>query len=188
MKIIFDFDDVLFDAKAFKELMFFYLEERGIRNARDVYVSMRAPDKTFPVLEYLERLNIPKEDIDTAYEGIVTPAKWLVNQEVLGVAREVGMENIFILSLGEEAFQRDKIERALSEEVLDSHVIVVSTSKREEVVRICMMFKDEEIIFVDDKVEFLNNLPMEELPNLKTVLFNETGLEKLKAAVKEATK
>lgn len=188
MKIIFDFDDVLFDAKAFKELMFFYLEERGIRNAREVYASMRAPEKTFPIIEYLAKLEISKEEMDTVYEGIITPAKWLVKQEVLDVLSGTGKENAFVVSLGEEAFQRDKIESALGDNVLDSHVIVVSSSKREEIIRIAMMFKDEDVIFVDDKVEFLDNLPMSELPNLKTVLFDETGLEKLKTAVKETRK
>ncbi len=185
MKIIFDFDDVLFDAKAFKELMFFYLEEKGVSNAREVYTSMRARDKTFLVLDYLRSLHIPKEDVDSVYEGIVTPAKWLVKQDVLSILKKVGKENAFIVSLGEEAFQRDKIEQALGDDVLDSHVVVVSPSKREEIIRVCTMYKDEEIIFVDDKIELLNNLPMSELPNLKTVLFDETGLEKLKSLVGE---
>ncbi len=188
MKIIFDFDDVLFNANAFKELMFFYLEERGIRNARELYKQMRKREKLFSPSQYLNELGIKKDERATVYEGIMTPCAWLFNKEMVGIMSEIGEENFFIISQGDEAFQEDKIDRAIGDQVLGSHIIIVPDSKREEVIRICMMFKDEDVIFVDDKIEFLNNLPMNELPNLKTVLFDETGLEKLKALVKELKK
>lgn len=186
MKLILDFDDVIFNANAFKELMFFYLGERGIRNAGEVYEKMREKEEMFSVLRYLEELGIKESERDEVYEGIMTPCVWLVNKEVIEIMDQVGIENIFILSQGDEAFQRDKIDRAVGDKVLGSHVAVVPESKTEELKRICEMYKDEDVIFADDKLKFLNALPASSLPNLKTVLFNERGLQTLQAEIEES--
>lgn len=188
MKVILDFDDVLFNAKAFKELMFFYLEEKGARNARDVYKKMREMEEVFSMPEFLSQLFPTQEEQDEVYKGIMTPAAWMANKEVLNIIQEVGKDNIFIVSHGNEAFQRDKIERALGDSVLLSHVVVVPGSKADEVGRICAMYSNEDIIFVDDKVLFLNDLPVSDLPNLKTVLFNQHGIETLRAEISESRK
>lgn len=186
MKVVLDFDDVIFNASAFKELMFFYLGERGIRNAREVYDDMREKEEVFSVLRYLDKLGVKESERDEVYEGIMTPSAWLTDKGVTAVMEEVGRENIFILSQGEEAFQRDKIGRAVGDKVLGSHVAVVSESKTEELVKICETYKDEDVIFADDKLKFLNALPASDLPNLKTVLFNERGLQTLRAEIAES--
>lgn len=185
MKVIFDFDDVLFNASAFKELMFSFLERYGIKNAKEVYTRMRETEKVFSVARYIDFLGIKENEKEIIYEGIMTPCAFLVNKELVAIIEEVGKENIFIVSQGDEMFQRDKIDRALSGKVLEGNVVVVSDSKRAEVAKICQMFKDEEIIFTDDKLEFLNDLPVLELPNLKTVLFNHRGTETLCAEIIE---
>ncbi len=186
MKVVLDFDDVIFNAKAFKELMFFYLGERGIRNARGVYEKMRHDEKVFSVLAYLDELGINEDERDAVYEGIMTPCARLTNKEIIRVMEQVGKENIFILSQGEEGFQRDKIERSVGDKVFGSHVAVVRESKTEELRRICDTYKGEDVIFADDKIEFLNALPATLTPNLKTVLFNERGLETLLAEMEES--
>lgn len=186
MKVVLDFDDVIFNASAFKELMFFYLGERGIRNAREVYDDMREKEEVFSVLRYLDKLGVKESERDEVYEGIMTPCAWLVNKEVITIMEELGEENIFILSQGEEAYQRDKIDRAVGDKVLGSHVAVVPESKTEELRKICETYKDEDIIFADDKLKFLNALPASDLPNLKTVLFNERGLQTLRAEIAES--
>ncbi|MEN9551869.1 MAG: hypothetical protein RI935_246 [Candidatus Parcubacteria bacterium] len=187
MKLVLDFDDVIFNAKAFKELMFFYLAERGIRNAKEVYEQMRQRERAFSVIRYLDELGIKEEEErDEVYEGIMTPCVWLANKEVIALMEQIGKENIFILSQGDGAFQRDKIERSLGGNVLGSHVVVVPESKTEELKRICHMFNTEEVIFVDDKVEFLNAIPVTNIQNLKTVLFNENGLDTLRSEIRES--
>ncbi len=186
MKVVFDFDDVIFNANAFKELMFFYLGERGIRNAWKVYEQMRQREKMFSVIKYLDELGIKEDERDEVYEGIMTPCAWLVNKEVIELMEQVGKENIFILSQGEEAFQRDKIDRAVGDKVLGSHIAVVAESKTEELMRICEMYKDEDVLFTDDKLKFLNELPASSMPNLKTVLFDKHGLETLRAEMTES--
>ncbi len=186
MKVVLDFDDVIFNAGAFKELMFFYLAERGIRNAREVYGQMRQREEVFSVIKYLDELGIKGEERDLVYDGIMIPCAWLANKEVIEMMDQVGKENIFILSQGDEAFQRDKIDRAVGDKVLGSHIAIVSESKTEELRKICEAHKDEEVIFADDKVKFLNELPVSSLPNLKTVLFDKNGLETLRAEMVES--
>lgn len=186
MKVVLDFDDVIFNANAFKELMFFYLAERGIKNARNVYDDMRREEEVFSVVRYLDELGIKEEERDEVYEGIMTPCAWLVNKEVITIMEELGEENIFILSQGEEAYQRDKIDRAVGDKVLGSHIAIVSESKTEELRKICEAYRDEEVIFADDKAKFLNALPVASLPNLKTVLFDKHGLETLRAEMAES--
>jgi hypothetical protein len=186
MKVVLDFDDVIFNTNAFKELMFFYLAERGIRNAKEAYEQMRQREEVFSVIRYLDELGIKEEERDEVYEGIMTPCVWLVNKEVIALMEQIGKENIFILSQGDEAFQREKIERAVGDKVLGSHIAIVPESKTEELMRICEMYKDEDVIFADDKLKFLNALPATDIPNLKTVLFNEKGLQTLRAEIEES--
>ena len=46
----------------------------------------------------------------------------------------------------------------------------------------------EEVLFVDDKLSVINKIPVEQCPNLKTVLFSEYGLETLKAEIEDSLK
>jgi hypothetical protein len=186
MKLILDFDDVIFNAQTFKDLMFFFLKERGIQHGEDVYREMRKSDQLFSVAKYIERLHIPESDKEEVYEGIMTPAEWLVKEEMLSVFDFVEKENVFIVSQGDEGFQRDKIERALGDRVPQSHVVIVPGTKKHEIQHICELYKDEEVVFVDDKTLFLDDLPLQDIPNLTAILFDEYGSVTLKKALQEA--
>ena len=88
----------------------------------------------------------------------------------------------YIVTNGDEEFQRDKIRR-LGVDMLVKEVSVVTGSKKEKIEEICKAFLEEEVIFVDDKNKFFVDINMEECPNLKTVIYNEYGLENLKAGI-----
>lgn len=186
MKLILDFDDVIFNAQAFKDLMFFFLKERGIHNGEDIYKEMRKDGRIFSVAKYLERLHIPESEREEVYEGIMTPAQWLVKEDVLSIVALVEKEDLFIVSHGDEGFQRDKIERSLGDRVLQSHVVIVNTTKKHEIQHICELYKDEEVVFVDDKTLFLDDLPLKDIPNLTVVLFDNDGMTALMKALQEA--
>lgn len=184
MKLVLDFDDVLFNARAFKELMFQKLEREGFAFVREVYKSDRQLHETFSLKRFLKQfVTSDKDKLEILYEETLLLAEGLENKEVTAIVRDVGAENCFVVTHGDEEFQRDKIKRVLKGIVKMENIVVVSGSKEGAIKQISQENKSEDIIFVDDKVQFLNNLSVEELPNVKTVLFNHWGLETLQREI-----
>jgi hypothetical protein len=179
MKVIFDFDDVLFNAKAFKEMIFFELEKEGAVNVKEKYQIEREKKRSFDLKLFLRSCSFNEEKVNSLYDTCISFSKDLANQEMVSIITKLGKENIFVLSQGAEQFQRDKIDATLGNLLDAIHIIIVPDSKKDDIVRICNQFRNEGVIFVDDKVEFLNNLPVSDLPNLKTVLFNHNGTHTL---------
>jgi hypothetical protein len=179
MKVIFDFDDVLFNANAFKEIIFLELENEGVLDIRERYQKERELKRLFDLEIFLRSLSFDELKVHSFYQKYITFSASLVNQEMVNLIPKLGRENVFILSQGAEQFQRDKINAVLGDMLSASHILIVPGSKKDEISNICRRFRNEGVIFVDDKVEFLNDLPVSDLPNLKTVLFNHNGAHTL---------
>ena len=81
-----------------------------------------------------------------------------------------------MVSYGEEEFQTTKIERS-GIAPLFSEIIIVGGSKKEAVEKICEKYKNEEVIFIDDKAKHFEDLDFKKYPNLKTVLYSGQNLE-----------
>ncbi|KKQ12279.1 MAG: hypothetical protein US26_C0013G0003 [Candidatus Nomurabacteria bacterium GW2011_GWE1_36_71] len=183
IKIIFDFDDVLFDnTKQLKTRMYSCLEKNGISKdvAEKYYKEVREAEfylKDF-ISKLLIRHNISKVSQGDIYEEIMCKCKDFVNKDLLGIVNNLGKSNCYIVSNGEKDFQKDKINRS-GIYSLFSEVNIVPKSKKDNIERICSENKDSRIIFIDDKPKFFNDLDMERCKNLKTILFDENGLEKL---------
>ena len=64
-----------------------------------------------------------------------------------------------------------------------SEIIVVPDSKKNVVERIAAVHKNEEVVFIDDKISHFEDLDFEKYPNLKTILYDEKGLEKVKEII-----
>lgn len=184
MKLIFDFDDVLFDAKSFKDEMFSYLTTQGFNHVDSVYQVLREEGSPFSLLGFLEKLapSLSHEERSQMYQEILGCAFGKVNEPLRALIQEVGKENCFIVTQGSEKFQLEKIRRSIGIESVKK-VIVVESDKGDVIEEICRQYKDEDVIFVDDKDKFLKNIRFELCPNLKTVLYNEHGLENLQAEV-----
>jgi FMN phosphatase YigB (HAD superfamily) len=177
MKFIFDFDDVLFhNTEKFKKHMYAYLEKTGVPQdrAQEYYKIVRA--NQFWLKELLAHFSLP----ESLYEEILKDSKNFINQDVLNIVKKIGKENCYIVTHGNENFQKDKIRNAGIEELF-SEIIVISDSKKEAVEKICLRHNDEEVIFIDDKIKHLENLDFEKCPNLKTILYDENGLKKLQS-------
>lgn len=189
MKVIFDFDDVVFNGKKFKSKMFKVLEDRGYENVEKRYDLLRTNGLPFSLLDFMSDLDpsLEGEEKILLYEVILGFSWECINEDVFRIMKELGKENCYIVTNGTYKFQMDKIRRSIGLNVAEE-VVVVSGSKEEEVKKICQRHKDEEVIFVDDKVLYLNDIRTEGCENLKTVLFNENGLENLKAEMKESEK
>jgi FMN phosphatase YigB (HAD superfamily) len=187
MKVIFDFDDVVFDTKRFKETIFAVLDTRGYRSGRSLYNTMRTSGEPFSLLLFISHVTADssEEHIEAIYEDIVSKSSHFVNNDVVEIMKNIGKENCYIVTHGDEKFQRDKIRESLGEELVQE-VVVVSGSKADAIKKICKQHKEEDVIFVDDKLFFINDLPVSDCVNLKTVLFNEHGLENLKAEIADS--
>ncbi len=190
MKLILDFDDVLFNAKELKEIIFTTLLSHGIQNAQEFYGMARKSGEPFSLRRFLYHVinytrpndKHPGVDVDTLYNEVMSACSHLGNQELIALVKSIGKDNCYIVTNGDEEFQRDKIRRS-GMDALVKEVHVVSGSKKEKIAEICKAFPLEEVIFVDDKNKFFVELDMEECRNLKTVIYNENGLENLKAEI-----
>lgn len=188
MKLIVDFDDVLFDVSQLKERFFKVLKRHGVKNPEDEYIFERKNDRPFSLRLFLER--ICKEEVlsetrvESMYQDIMSVCKDLKNIELLEVLKEVGKENCYIVTSGDKEFQMDKITRTEVDKIAEE-VIVVPGSKKAIVESLCLRFPNEKVIFIDDKIKFFDDITMEKCPNLKTILFDTYGLLSVKQEIEE---
>ena len=185
MKVVVDFDDVLFDAAKLKEKFFSVLEACGVTDARNEYTYERKDARPFSLRRFLGRvlkekgIHVPTEEV---YEEVMSVCKELRNEELVKTLMDAGKESCYIVTSGEEEFQHDKISRS----GLGEHahiIIVVPGSKKEVVESICKEFPNETIVFIDDKNTFFADLDYKNHPNLKTLLYE--GHESLAMVEKE---
>lgn len=185
MKFIFDFDAVLFNTKKFIENNYVCLEKVGIPEdiAKKYYKEIRG--ETFSLKNFISTL-LERKKITTKMEGIyeemMSECKNLANLPLLKVVTKLGKNNCLIVTKGDDDFQRDKIKRS-NMALLFCEIHVVPGSKKEIIEDICNKNKDEKVIFIDDKIKFFEDLDFKKYPNLKTILYDEHGLEKLKKEI-----
>jgi FMN phosphatase YigB (HAD superfamily) len=183
MKYIFDFDDILFCTTAmFKKRMYMCLEEVGIshKTAQEYYKKVRENKfslKNF-ISELFTREKNNKNNIRKVYEKIMSECENFTNAELLKNIKKLGKENCFIVTNGEKGFQKDKIKRS-GISPLFSKIYVVSGSKKDIIYSICDKYKNEKVIFIDDKVKFFEDINLKKCPNLKTVLYTGQNITNL---------
>ena len=184
MKYIFDFDDVLFNTKKFKEIIFKCLEKVGIsqNTEEQYYKEFMSTGEPFSLKKFLSSLLVregKKENVtESIYQQIMSSSTNLGNTELLKIVQKIGRNNCYIVTNGDKEFQLDKINRVDIASFF-SEIIVVPGSKKDAIEKICAKHKNEKVIFIDDKVKFFEDLDFIKYPNLKTILYDEQGLEKL---------
>ncbi len=179
MKYIFDFDNVLFHtSKHFKEHLFITLGEVGIsRNSAQEYYNKEHWNQ-FSLKKMLAYLSVA-EDL---YEKIMNRNQFFLNKELLEIIRKMKSSDCYIVTYGDEEFQSDKIKRCGISHLF-SEIIIVSGSKKGAIEKLCAKHKYEQVIFIDDKAQHFEDLDFIKFPNLKTILYDENGMEKLKAKI-----
>lgn len=184
MKVIFDFDDVIFNTKQFKDSMFQTLAAAGYLEAPLKYTDIRKQGGVFSLRSFIAKViaDSSEENVETLYSEIMNHCKECVNKEVYTLMEKLGKENCYIVTHGDQEFQEEKIKKSIREGLVQQ-AIVVKGSKAEAIKEICDRYAQEEVIFVDDKLLFLNDVWFEDCPNLKTVLFNENGITNLQAEI-----
>jgi len=180
MKYIFDFDDVIFQTtRRSKEYLYPFLEKLGIVHDEIEKYYTKTRGQNFSMKKLLTHFFSGEE----LYEKAMKDYDKFVNKELINIIKTLGKENCFVITYGDEEFQLDKIKRIGVENLFSKIFVVVVDEKREIIEKICTQYKNEKVIFIDDKVKHFENLDLVKFPNLKPILFDEQGLEKLKAEI-----
>jgi len=189
MKVIFDFDDVIFNAKGFKTAMFGILKEKGYGDVEKKYIDVRLREAPFSLFDFLREVDdtLTSSTQEELYQEILRVSEHVINHDIVDVMKRLGKKHCYVVTSGDARFQKDKIIRSVGEGVAQE-VFVVPGSKKEVIQMLCQRHLNEEVIFVDDKLGFFNDLEMEACQNLKTILYNENGLANLEAEIAESEK
>lgn len=185
MKYIFDFDDTLFDTKRFKEHIFASFEKMGLKkeDVESIYKQSRDTRGPFNLKDFISAVLPPDQaeerQVRDLYEEIMSACPKFIKPGILEAMRRIGRENCYIVTNGDKEFQLDKIERT-ELPGLCRDVYITPGSKKAYIEEICGRHKDEEVVFIDDKREFFDDLDKEKTSNLTKVLFDEKVREILK--------
>lgn len=177
MKYIFDFDDVLFyTTKKFIEHEYVILEKAGISRLqiKEYYKELKLNRIPFSMKKMLDNFSIPQR----VYEEIMKENTTFINKDVIEIVKKLEKTNCYIITYGDEEFQKDKIKTS-GIESLFSGIIVVKGSKKEAIEQLCAKYRDEGIIFIDDKAEYFEDIDLGKCPNLKTILYSGQDLKPL---------
>ncbi|MBI2630959.1 HAD hydrolase-like protein [Candidatus Nomurabacteria bacterium] len=180
MKYIFDFDDVLFNNTAqFKVHMFSILAEAGVpeKSARAHYLEVR--EKEFSLRNFIQTLftkyNL-RYSVDVVYQQIMEQTPNFLNTELVELIKKIGKENCYLVTNGDQEFNNDKVKYSGTSDLFKKIYIVPGT-KKEVIRKICEENKTEEILFLEDKQKFIDDLEIEKHPNLRTILYTGQNLE-----------
>jgi hypothetical protein len=114
---------------------------------------------------------------------MLSKTKDFLNVELLEIVKKLGKDNCYLVTQGNKEFHEDKIKRSRIA-TLFREIIIVPEFKKSVIENICEKHKDEEVIFIDDRQKFFDELDLKKCPNLKTILYDAQGLEKLKEEIK----
>lgn len=186
MKLVLDFDGVLFNTPKMREHFTHILERKGVdpRMTELLYMKHRETGIPFSLKRFLWTVAVRTEvrSITEAgvYEEILKACSSFTNKELVTLAESIGRENIFILTNGDKEYQMEKIQRTVGIDFA-REVIVVPGSKKKELEVLCDRFAQEPIIFVEDQPKFLADLTPRK--NLETILFGLAGIQDVREAI-----
>lgn len=186
MKLVFDFDDTIFDSQRFKEeRMYTCLVESGVtvEEFKASYEEHRRNNSIHDIHKHLREiiaergLAVSPEDI---IYSMVQNIESYVFPEYLDLLKQYGRENIFVLTQGTEQFQTLKILHSNVEEQIEKSIIVQG-GKEEQLNNLASIWQ-ETILFFDDKVSNLlfsakeNNIIPVFVGDVETLTDEQKGL------------
>src|ERR1035437_7034860 len=169
MKYIFDFDDVLFYTTRHRnEFLYPFLEKMGIsRNDLDSFYT-KTRGNQFSIKKLLAHFSLG-EDL---YEKAMKESEKFANLELINIVKKIGKDSCYILTYGNEEFQLEKIKRIGIDSLFSEIIVLPDDNKKEVIEKICAKYKNEEVVFIDDKPKHLINLDFKKYPTLKTILYS----------------
>lgn len=155
MKVIFDFDDVLFSTKDFKEILFSGMGKFGIpkRQLSDFYLasteSFNNPKSFYASFILKNKINVSERELDEVVGALFVGLDRLLNQELIKVIKELGVENCFIVSMGNNEFQMNKI-KGCNIEGFFNEIHIVDEEKNSVIEKLMDKFNDDHFVFIDN--------------------------------------
>ncbi len=185
MKIIFDFDDVLFDSVSFKRKVFSYFDKYGLGlDVCELLYKKHRADFSLrnlyeEVMVYTDKA-FTQGEFDEFHDNSFFNFESYLNNDLVTIIEKVGKENCFVLTAGNESFQYEKIVASgLSSYIDKEHIIIVKDDKKEALRELCKLHVHDSIIFVDDKEVHAEGARSLDLSNLHVVLYDTTGFASL---------
>jgi len=174
-KYIFDFDDVLFfNTEKFKKHMYKCFEKVGVQH--DTVKKYYAIEKEKGwvlhnlVASVLKGENITLISKEELSEKIMGECKNFINDELVNRIKQLRVEDCYMVTHGVKEYQLEKVRRTGLEPFF-TQIFTVLDTKKGPVEMICEQFKNDEIVFVDDKEKRFADLDFKKYPNLRTVLY-----------------
>jgi hypothetical protein len=167
MKYIFDFDDTLFDTKKFKKIIFDTVSKtsRTVSSRAEIenyYNEERSAGKTFSLHKFLAKFGCEEK-----FDEIMHYAPFQLNQKLIDVIRKLGRENCYIVTYGDDEFQREKIKWSGIEPFFN-RIGTTTTSKNEQIAEICRMNAKDEVVFIDN----IKQKGLESISNLTPIIYS----------------
>lgn len=162
MKAIFDFDDVLFSTKDFKEILFSGMEKFGIskKQLSDFYLvsteEFNNPKSFYASFVSKNKINVSEHELDEVVGALFVGLDKLLNQELIKVIKELGVENCFIVSMGNNEFQMNKI-KGCNIEGFFNEIHIVGEEKNSVIEKLMNKFNNDYFVFIDNNLENIEN-------------------------------
>jgi len=174
-KYIFDFDDVLFfNTEKFKKHMYKCFEEIGVQydTVKKYYKIEKQKGWVLHnlVASVLKGENINSISKDELTEKIMGECKNFINNGLIDQVKRLEVENCYLVTHGVNEYQLEKINRT-GLKSLFTQIFIVQDTKKGPVEMICEQFKDNEVVFIDDKEKRFADLDFKKYPNLRKVLY-----------------
>ncbi|MEK7564594.1 MAG: HAD family hydrolase [Patescibacteria group bacterium] len=174
-KYIFDFDDVLFfNTEKFKKHMYKCFEEVGV-SYDTVKKYYKIEKEKGWVLSNLVGSVLNGEDITSISKKELTgkimgECKNFVNNELVDRIKQLDVQDCYMVTHGIKEYQLEKVNRT-DLGSLFTKIFTVLDTKKGPVEMVCEQFKDDEVVFVDDKEKRFADLDFVKYPNLRKVLY-----------------
>jgi FMN phosphatase YigB (HAD superfamily) len=174
-KYIFDFDDVLFfNTEKFKKHMYKCFEDVGVSYDTVKKYYKLEKEKGWVLRNLVTSIlmgeNIYFINADELTEKIMKECENFVNSELINRIIELEVGDCYMVTHGVTEYQLEKINRT-NLKPLFNQIFVVQDTKKGPVEMICEQFKNEYVVFVDDKEKRFADLNFEKYPNLRKVLY-----------------
>lgn len=168
MKIFIDFDDVIFNTKEFSLFLREFFARHGVNeelfikhyyDPKDLNsVKLFDPWGLFDRLEQNESMDLAKAR--EKFSQLIGDISRFVFADVEDFLKFVGKENVYLISFGLPVFQNEKIVGTGMDKLV-SGCVVTRSSKAEAIRQVMKQMRidpAEEIIFIDDRVEQVQDI------------------------------
>lgn len=184
-KYIFDFDDVLFNTIEFKEHIFRSIvdtitdtevsREKAEKEVKEHYLDVREQEfslKRF-IATFFTLYDFHGLTIDALYQKIMARCPEFVNTALVEEVSRIneGKDYCYVVTNGDQEFNRDKLKYSGIGDIFDQDKIhIVPKNKAETIQGICERGASFNFVFIDDKVRFIEEGGLKDIPNLRVRL------------------